>query len=118
MSDAKSVVKSSAACALAIDVVAGTGGWGATDGPLSECKFNYPFGLCRYGDSLFVADQDNGTIRAVEGVLGVANPMAEGKDSGADGGSASPFEVRTVPLIMTAISVVPKELARLMAQYA
>jgi hypothetical protein len=111
MSDKKSIAAAPAACALTIDVAAGMGTEGASDGTLSDCKFAHPFGLCRYGDSLFVVDSTNETVSEVEGVLGVADPLAEGK-------AAAGFEARTVPLIMTAVPVLPKELARLMAQYA
>jgi hypothetical protein len=64
-------------------------------------------------------DYRNATIREVEGVLGVAEPMA---DSGEEASSAPvpalDFEARAVPLIMAAIGQVPKELARVIAQYA
>jgi hypothetical protein len=98
--------------ALVVERVAGTKELGDADGALKECQFAYPIALCRYGDSLFVAEQLNRSIRAVEGVLGVANPLANSKVTGTE------FEARAVPLIMTAIPVLPKELARLMAQYA
>jgi hypothetical protein len=94
------------------EVVAGTGRKGHADGALSACQFQNPSGLCRYGDSLIIADSSNFTIRMVEGVLGVTNPLANGALCGAE------FEARAVPLIMTAIPALPKELAQLMAQYA
>jgi hypothetical protein len=46
-------------------------------------------------------------VAAVEGVLGVADPLANSK-----------VEARAVPLIMTAIPALPKELAQLIAQCA
>jgi hypothetical protein len=97
---------------VVVEAVAGTGVKGYAEGPLSTCAFNKPTALCRYGDSLFVADDGNYAIRMVEGVLGVADPLANSKVTGAE------FEARAVPLIMTAIPVLPKELARLTAQYA
>jgi hypothetical protein len=97
---------------VVVEVVAGDGKRDHADGPLSTCAFNQPIGLCRYGDSLIIADSGNYTIRAVEGVLGVADPLANSTVTGAE------FEARAVPLIMTAIPALPKELARVMAQYA
>jgi hypothetical protein len=49
-SDAKS------AGALVLETVAGTGSAGVADAPLDRCTFNGPFGMCRHGDSLFVAE--------------------------------------------------------------
>jgi hypothetical protein len=89
-------------------VVAGDRERGHADGALNACQFRSPIGLCRYGDSLFVADFENRTIRVVEGVLGVADPLTNSKLTGAE------YEAR---LIMTAIPALPKELAQLMAQY-
>src|SRR4051812_20908170 len=104
MTDSKCITP--AADALVIKVVAGTGAVGSQDGPLRGCQFNQPRGLCRFGDSLLVADAANCTIREVSGVLGVDNPISESGDSVS---TAADFEARAVPLIMTAISQVPKE---------
>jgi hypothetical protein len=94
--------------------VAGTGerDHTGTDGALDVCTFREPIALCRWGGSLIVADRDNYTIRLVEGVLGVTDLLTDSKLAGAE------FEAHAVPLIMTAIPVLPTELARLMAQYA
>ncbi len=99
---------------LVIEVVAGTGERGSTDGALGVCEFRQPRGLCRFGDSLIVAERGNHTLRMVEGVLGVDDPMAESKAHF----DMLDYEARVVPLLMETIGVLPKELARLMAQYA
>lgn len=98
---------------LVIEVVAGTGKEGAVDGALSVCTFINPRALCRYGDSLIVCDYGNDVLRMVEGVLGVADPLAE-----SDSIIVAGYVDNAVPLIMTAIEVFPKEIARLTAQYA
>ncbi len=110
MNDSKAL----ATQALVIEVVAGNGTMEAVDGPLGVCAFTQLHGLCRYGDSLIVADMGGSTIRTVEGVLGVADPLAESKAFV----DMPEYEARAVPLIMAAVEVLPKELARMMAQYA
>jgi hypothetical protein len=115
MSEVKTAARDTAAEAkrapvTKLETVAGSGRSEVTDGALHVCDFYGPRRMCRYGDSLIVCDL--ATIRAVDGVLGVANPMAESKTAGAE------YEARAVPQITTAIPVLPKELARLMAQYA
>ncbi len=101
-------------CSLVIEVVAGTGAARHADGPLGMCAFSYPHGLSRFGDSLIIVESASFTLRMTEGVLGVADPLAESKAHY----DMSDYEVRAVPLIMTAVEVLPKELARMMAQYA
>jgi hypothetical protein len=91
--------------------VAGSGKDGTADGTLQECRFRGPYGMCWFGDSLIVADYDAHTIRSVEGVLRVDAALT-------DSLVTSEYEARAVPLMMTAVPVLPKELARLMAQYA
>jgi hypothetical protein len=80
------------------------------DGPLDTCQFSGLGRLCRYGDSLFVAEWLPCTIKQVDGVLGVTTPMVAAA-------AESEFEARVAPLIMTALSQAPKEIARLIAQY-
>ncbi len=110
MDDSKAPVNHS----LVIEVVAGTGEWGGEDGALHLSEFRRPCVACRYGDSLIVVDYFTATLRMVEGVLGVADPLAESKAHV----DMPEYEARAVPLIMTAIEKLPKELARMMAQYA
>ncbi len=98
---------------LVVEVVAGTGECDTADGPLSMCEFHGPRSMCQYGDSLIVVDMGSHVVRVVEGVLGVNDPLAE-----SDPSTVAGFEARAVPLIMTAVEVLPTELARMMAQYA
>jgi hypothetical protein len=93
---------------LFVEAVAGSGepgGFAPVDGELKACRFR-PSDLCRYGDSLFIAEAR--TVRQLDGVLGVTDP----------GNAAAEFEARAMPLLMAVISGLPKELARLMTQYA
>jgi hypothetical protein len=64
---------------LVVEVMAGTEATGHTDGDLSVARFTSPCALCRYGDLLFVVDHLSSTIRVLEGVLGVADPLANCK---------------------------------------
>jgi hypothetical protein len=64
--------------ARVVEVVAGTGEEGIRDGALSACQMRFSTALCRYGDLLFVAHW-NCTIGAVEGVWGVADPLANSR---------------------------------------
>jgi hypothetical protein len=91
---------------------------GTTDGALKLSRFNFPLALCRFGDSLLVADYRNNCIRAVDGVLGVEHPLSCSDEDGSAELSATEYEERVVPLIMSAIDQAPKELAQLVAQYA
>jgi hypothetical protein len=100
----------------AVETVASSGLNGGDDGPLHRCTFSAPMALCRYGDSLFAVDLNLHTVRQIDGVLGVADPLAECKGSAAK--SPAEFEERAVPLIRSAVPDVPKELAQLIAQYA
>jgi hypothetical protein len=97
---------------LVIEEVAGRrGSDGDADGALTACQFAWQSALCSYDDLLIVADTSNEAIRLVEGVLGLEEPV--------DGDARSPeFEARVLPLIMTALSQVLTELARLIAQHA
>jgi hypothetical protein len=91
-----------------LERVAGSGKDGRLDGPLDECQFQMPYGLCRFEDLLIVTEDSTRCIRAVDGVLGVPNPL----------GPPSEYEARVAALIMTAVPELLKELVRLMAQYA
>jgi hypothetical protein len=64
---------------LVVEVAAGKGIAGSADGPVDLCRFQTPSNLCRFGNLLFVTDYVNCTIRAVEGVVGVADPLADHK---------------------------------------
>jgi hypothetical protein len=116
--------KSSAAPApfLVMETVAGIMSKdGVVDGPLGSCQFSRPFGLCRDGDALITCDATGQTVRVVDGVLGVVDPKGEAKRLNESGGVSvadAEFEARVVPAIMTAVPVLPKELARVMAHYA
>jgi hypothetical protein len=69
--------------------------------------FRYPHGLSQFDGTLFVADHIGATVRAVDGVLG------------SDWSSAkSDFDTSLTAALLTAVPVLPKELARVMAQYA
>jgi hypothetical protein len=68
---------------LVVETVAGSGEKGDADGALSACKFGQPMALCRFGESLIVCDLASLTIRLVDGVLGVADPLADSKVTGA-----------------------------------
>jgi hypothetical protein len=85
--------------ALKVEVVAGSGEEGLDDGPLDKCSFRFPYALCQFDGTLFVADD---TIRAVDGVLG---------------GTVSGFETSLTAALLTAVPSLPKELARVMVQY-
>jgi hypothetical protein len=99
MSDAKG--KGNATTALPVyEAVAGSGLLGTVDGPLCACTFSNPIALCRFGDSLFVADYISHVIRQVDGVLGMAVPHSEGTASLTE----SELEARAVPLIMAALA--------------
>ncbi len=106
--------KFAAGHSLTIEVVAGADEDMTADGPLGATTFNGSTSLCRYGDSLIVLDVGTHTLRMVEGVLGVADPLGESKAHL----DMPEYETRAVPLIMMAVEVLPKELARMMAQYA
>jgi hypothetical protein len=101
---------------VVIETVAGSGLEGGDDGPLDRCSFSAPFALCRYGDSLFAVDLNLHTVRQIDGVLEVADPLAESKLSSAK--TPAEFQESAVPLIRSALPSLPKELAQLMAQYA
>jgi hypothetical protein len=116
MSDRDSKLAAPTAIRLSgLVIEAGGGGEsyaGEKEGALHAYAFRHPFALCRYGDALIVADVVGSTIKLVEGVLEVDDPMANSACDAAD------LEDRAIPLIMAAIPIVPKELARLTAQYA
>lgn len=64
---------------------------GSTDGPPGTGRFNSPFNLVMAGDYLYVADQDNNTIRGVnvstgeiETVAGSPSNAGAADDSGSD----------------------------------
>jgi hypothetical protein len=100
---------------LFMEVVAGMGAPGVCDGALHECEFGNVYALCRYGDALFVAEVNSRLVKQIDGVLGVADPMADSKLShSADSGTAGLLE-RT---LCEAVPSLPKELARVMVQYA
>jgi hypothetical protein len=92
---------------LVIEAVAGAAAKGHANGALDQCQFSLPTALCRYDDSLIVADLGNYTIRLVDGVLGVTEPLM----------TSAEFQARAERLVMAAIATLPKELARITAQY-
>jgi hypothetical protein len=57
-----------AADGLSADVewIAGSGEAGAADGPFAAATFNRPQGLALVGDTLYVADSENHTLRALD----------------------------------------------------
>jgi thiol-disulfide isomerase/thioredoxin len=58
-----------------IDVI-GSGGAGATDGPLDGASFNHPQGLTVVEDLVYVADTDNHLIRTVDLAGGIVSTLA------------------------------------------
>jgi hypothetical protein len=89
-------------------VVVGTGKEGIDDGPLDNCSFRHPHALCQFDGTLFVTDLTAGTVRAVDGVLGTDWSIVKGIGC----------EASLTAMLLTAIPALPKELARVMAQYA
>lgn len=59
-----------------VTTIAGNGSAGATDGQGGSATFNWPHGITNDGNSLYVADQDNSTIRKVEIATGVVTTLA------------------------------------------
>jgi hypothetical protein len=106
-------IKASAPAAtrsLVVEVAAGTGEPGHDDGPLDKCTFRFPYALCAFDGTLFVADHD--AVRAVDGLLGADWSSVKGI------GTVSELEASLTAALLTAIPALPKELARVTAQYA
>jgi hypothetical protein len=93
---------------LTVEVLAGSGEKVVGDGDLDKCSFRFPYALCQFDGTLFVADN---AIRAVDGVLGSDSVSTKVT------GTVSDSEASLTAALLTAIPVLPKELARLMAQY-
>ncbi|UFS70222.1 hypothetical protein LPW11_20400 [Geomonas sp. RF6] len=82
-------IATQAVSTLAGDAV--TGAAGAVDGTGGAARFNQPAGLVLQGTNLFLADAENGTIRAIA-VGSAAVSTVAGTPAGADGtGAASSF---------------------------
>lgn len=61
-----------------VTTVAGQYGWGHRDGPASQARFYYPYGICvsKNGRTLFVADLHNHRIRAISLQDGIVSTFA------------------------------------------
>lgn len=72
--------------------IAGSGAPGKTSGPFAEAKFNDPQGLALKGDTLYVADRKNHTVRALDLKAGTVETIAgtgrQGREDRVAGGPA------------------------------
>jgi hypothetical protein len=59
-----------------VTTLAGDGSLGATDGPGGSATFNWPHGITNDGNYIYVADQDNSTIRKVGIHTGMVTTLA------------------------------------------
>jgi hypothetical protein len=107
MSDLKSP-----AAGLRMEMAVGSTSKGTADGPLDKCSFRFPYALCQFDGTLFVVDNGAASIRAVDGVLGSDCSSSKGTVTVSD------FEASLAAALLTAIPALPKELARVMTQYA
>jgi len=76
-----------------VTTIAGTPGQaGSTDGTGATARFNYPEGLALAGNSLYVADSTNNTIRQIATASGVVTTLAGSAGTSLDGsGSVARF---------------------------
>ena len=70
------VVALDTSIAGAVTAVIGSGTAGAADGPFPAAQFDHPNGLALAGDTLYVADTENHTIRAVDLAAGTVRTVA------------------------------------------
>src|SRR5207253_1733329 len=59
-----------------VTTVIGSGTAGAADGPFAQAQFDHPNGLALVGDTLYVADTENHTLRAVDLAAGTVTTVA------------------------------------------
>src|SRR5262249_35935749 len=83
---------------FAVTTVAGAFDVGSDDGPAASARFNGPGGVAFAGNSLFVADTTNRTIRQIDLATGLVSTLAgsPGQGGGNDGiGDQAQFDAPT-----------------------
>jgi hypothetical protein len=110
--DADADAKTPARPVPSLDVVAGSGTDRHKDGAPHDCGLRSPHGCCALAGTLYFADSNSHTIRAVDGLLGALPVALAGRWTVAE------QEARYRPLISEAVPSLPNELTTVTLSYA